>query len=204
VFERRSAMDETRRRLKIPVQYEGIEVGSVGPNNGAQLVIHSHLREVAGIGQRLEHGAMQLSREIDIARTAVAEAKPELVVTKHVYRGDAYELHGTILRQRVDGLGRAPSFARCQSASSFSRRGPATAGSGCGLVDLDGRVALATARLRLDAHVDVDVQGIGNVRDGAEVGNALTCKEAEDDRPLDAQPPGDLGLRELLGLADVL
>ena len=28
-------------------------------------------------------------------------------MTKHVYRGDANELHALILRQRVDGLGRA-------------------------------------------------------------------------------------------------
>ena len=103
---RRSVVDEARGRLKVPVQHEGIEVGSVGPDDGAQLVVYLHLSEVPGIGQRLEHGAMQLPGEIDIACAAVAEAKPELVVTKHVRRGDAYELHVLILRQRVDGLGR--------------------------------------------------------------------------------------------------
>jgi hypothetical protein len=105
---RRSVVDEARGRLEIPVQHEGIKVGSVGPNDGAQLVVYSHLREVTGIDQRLEYGAVQLAREIDIARAAVAKAKPELVVTKHVYRGDTYELHVPILRQRVDGLGRTP------------------------------------------------------------------------------------------------
>ncbi len=108
VFGRRSVMDETRGRLEVPVQHEGIEVGSVGPHHGAQLVVYSHLSEVARIGQRLEHGAVQLPGEIDVACAAVAEAKPELVVTKHIYRGDAYELHAPILRQRVDGLGRTP------------------------------------------------------------------------------------------------
>jgi hypothetical protein len=101
-------MDETRGRLEIPMQHEGIEVGSVGPHDGAQLLVYPHLSEIAGIGQRLEHRAMQLPGEIDVACAAVAEAKPQLVVTKHVYRGDAYELHAPILRQRVDGLGRTP------------------------------------------------------------------------------------------------
>jgi hypothetical protein len=99
-------MNETRGGLEVPVQHEGIEVGSVGPNDSAQLVIDLHLSEIAGIGQRLEDRAVQLPGEIDVACAAVAEAKPELVVTKHVYRGDAYELHEPILRQRVDGLRR--------------------------------------------------------------------------------------------------
>lgn len=106
VFGRRSVMDETRGGLEVPVQHEGIEVGSVGPNDSAQLVIDLHLSEIAGIGQRLEDRAVQLPGEIDVACAAVAETKPELVVTKHVYRGDAYELHAPILRQRVDGFGR--------------------------------------------------------------------------------------------------
>lgn len=101
-------MDETRGRLEVPVQHERIEVGSIGPRDGAQLVVYPHLRKVVGIGQRLEHRAMQLPCEIDVACAAVAEAKPQLVVTKHVYRGDTYELHVPILRQRVDGLGRTP------------------------------------------------------------------------------------------------
>jgi hypothetical protein len=101
-----SVMNETRGRLEVPMQHEGIEVGSVGPHDGAQLVVYPHLSEIAGIGQGLEDGAVQLSGEIDLACAAVAEAEPELVVTKHVYRGDAYELHPPILRQRVDGLGR--------------------------------------------------------------------------------------------------
>lgn len=105
VFGRRSVMDETRGGLEVPVQNQGIEVGSIGPHNGAQLVIYLHLSEVAGIGERLEYGAVQLPGEIDVACAAVAEAKPELVVTKHVYRGDANELHAPILRQWVDRLG---------------------------------------------------------------------------------------------------
>lgn len=108
VFGRRSVMDKTRGGLEVPVQHEGVEVCSIGPHDGAQLVVHAHLSEVAGIGQRLEHGTVQLPGEIDVACAAVTEAKPEFVVTKHIYRGDAYELHTPILRQRVDGLGRTP------------------------------------------------------------------------------------------------
>lgn len=101
-------MNETRDRLEVPVQNQRVEVGSVGPHDGAQLVIYLHLSEVAGIGQRLEHGAMQLPGEIDVMCAAIAKAKPELVVIKHVYRGDTNELHTPILRQRIDGLWRAP------------------------------------------------------------------------------------------------
>lgn len=101
-------MDEARGRLEVPVQHEGVEVGSVGPHDGAQLIVYLHLSEVARIGQRLKDGAVQLPGEIDVACGAVAEAEPELVVTKHIYRGDANELHAPILRQRVDGLGRTP------------------------------------------------------------------------------------------------
>ena len=108
MFSRRSVMNETRGGLEVPVQHEGIEVGSVGPYDSAQLVVYLHLSEVAGIGQRLEDVAVQLPGEIDVACAAIAESKPELVVTKYVYRGDANELHVPILRQRVDGLGRTP------------------------------------------------------------------------------------------------
>jgi len=101
-------MHKTRGRLEVPMQHEGIEVGSVGPHNGAQLIIYLHLSKVAGICKRLEHRAMQLPGEIDVAHAAVTEAKPQLVMTKHIDRGDSYELHVPILRQRVDGLGRTP------------------------------------------------------------------------------------------------
>jgi hypothetical protein len=108
VFGRCSVMDETRGGLEVPVQHEGIEVDSVGPHDGAQLVVYSDLSEITRIGQRLEDGTMQLPTEIDVACAAVAEAKLELVVAKYIYRGDANELHASILRQRVDGLGRTP------------------------------------------------------------------------------------------------
>jgi hypothetical protein len=42
---RRSVMDETRGRLEVSVQNQGIEIGSVGPDDSAQLVIHLHLRQ---------------------------------------------------------------------------------------------------------------------------------------------------------------
>jgi hypothetical protein len=106
VSARRSVMHEARSGLEVPVQHEGIEVGPVRPHDGAQLVVYLYLSEVAGIGQRLEDGAVQIPGEIDIAFAAVAKAKRELVVTKDVYRGDANKLHAPILRQRVDGLGR--------------------------------------------------------------------------------------------------
>ncbi len=71
-------MDETQGRLEVPVQNQGIEVGSVGPNDSAQLVVYLHLREVVGIGQRLEDGAVQLPGEIDVACAAIAESSLSL------------------------------------------------------------------------------------------------------------------------------
>jgi RHS repeat-associated protein len=73
-FGSRSVMNETRGGLEVPVQHEGIEVGSVGPYDSAQLVIYLHLSEVARIGQRLEHRTVQLPGEIDVACAAIAEA----------------------------------------------------------------------------------------------------------------------------------
>jgi hypothetical protein len=97
-------MDEARGRLEVPVQHEWIEIGAVGPDDGAEFVVHPHLREEARIGQRLEDRAVQLPGEIDIAAAAVAEAQPELVVAQHLYRCHGYEHHRSILRQRVDRL----------------------------------------------------------------------------------------------------
>jgi hypothetical protein len=59
-------MNEARGRLEVAVQHEGIEIRTVGPYDGSQLVVHANLRKEVGIGKWLEHGAAQLSREIDI------------------------------------------------------------------------------------------------------------------------------------------
>ena len=58
------------------MQHEGIEVRTVGPYNGPQLVVHPNLREEVRVGEWLEHGSVQLSCEIDITRVAIAEADP--------------------------------------------------------------------------------------------------------------------------------
>lgn len=100
-------VDEARSGLEVPVQHEGIEVGSVRPHDGAQLVVHAHLRKEARVGQWLEHRTAQLSGEIDLPETAVAEAELKPIVTKHLDRRDGYELHRLILRQGVDRLGSA-------------------------------------------------------------------------------------------------
>jgi hypothetical protein len=72
----RSAMNEARGRLKIAVQDKGIEVRAVGPHDGPEFVVHANLRKEVGVGKRLEHGAVQLSCEIDVTRAAIAEADP--------------------------------------------------------------------------------------------------------------------------------
>jgi hypothetical protein len=58
------------------VQHEGVEVGSVGPYDGPQLVANANLRKEVGVGKWLEHRAVQVSCEIDITRASIAEADP--------------------------------------------------------------------------------------------------------------------------------
>jgi len=60
-------MGEARGWLEVPVQHERVEIGAVGPHDGSQLVIHAHLGEEIGIGERLERRAVQLAGEIDFA-----------------------------------------------------------------------------------------------------------------------------------------
>jgi hypothetical protein len=69
-------MNEACGRLEVAVQYEGVEVRAVGPYDGPEVVVYVNLRKEAGVGKWLEHGAMQLSGEIDITRAAIAEADP--------------------------------------------------------------------------------------------------------------------------------
>jgi hypothetical protein len=59
-------MNEGRRRLEVAVQNERIEVRSIGPHDGPQLVVHANLRKEVGVGKWLKHRAAQLSCEIDI------------------------------------------------------------------------------------------------------------------------------------------
>ncbi len=89
------------------MQHKGIEVRAVGPRNGPQFVVHPNLREEVGVGKWLEHGATELSSEVDIALAAIAEGKPQPVVAKDLDGRDLYEVHALILRQWVDRLGAA-------------------------------------------------------------------------------------------------
>jgi hypothetical protein len=73
-------MDEVGGWLEVAVQYKGIKVGTVGPHDRSQLVVYPDLREEARVGERLKHRAVQLSREIDISRAAIAKADPQPVV----------------------------------------------------------------------------------------------------------------------------
>ena len=57
----------------------------------------------------------------------------------------------------------------------------------------------------LDVHVDVDVEGLGDVGGGSEVGDgAFAGEDPGDDGPLHAETACDLNLGHLLGLVDVL
>jgi hypothetical protein len=103
-----SVVSETRRRLEVPVKNHRIEVRSVRPGDGAQIVIDVYLGEEVGVGQRLEYRAMQCLGEVDVARAAVAEPEPQLVVAKNLHRDDTHVLHmDAILRQWIDGVGTA-------------------------------------------------------------------------------------------------
>jgi hypothetical protein len=106
-------MNEARGRLEVAVQHKGVEVRAVGPRDGPQLVVYANLRKEVGVGKWLEHGAVQLSCEIDITRAAVAEADSEPVVAQHLRAGDLHEVHPFILRQWVDRLGGAAILCVC-------------------------------------------------------------------------------------------
>jgi hypothetical protein len=58
------------------VQHEGIEVRTVGPDDGAQLIVYANLREEVGISEWLEHGTPELSRQINDARAPIAKTEP--------------------------------------------------------------------------------------------------------------------------------
>jgi hypothetical protein len=105
-------MNDARGRLEVAVQHEGVEIRAVGPYDGSQLVVYANLRKEVGVGKWLEHGAVQLSCEIDIMRAAIAEADPEPVVAQHLRAGDLHEVHSLILRQWVDRLGGASTLCK--------------------------------------------------------------------------------------------
>ncbi len=97
-------MCQARGRLEVAVQDKRIEVGAVGPRDCPQLIVQTNLREEAWVGKRLEHGTVHLPGEVNIARTAVAEAEPQSIVAENLNGRDPHEVHGPILRQRVDRL----------------------------------------------------------------------------------------------------
>lgn len=86
------------------MQHKRIEVSTVGPHDGPELVVHSHLCKEAWVGEWLKDRAVQLSCEIDISRAVIAEAEPQPVVTKHLCGRDRHEVHRLILKQGVDRL----------------------------------------------------------------------------------------------------
>jgi hypothetical protein len=89
-------MDEPWGWLEVAVQHKGVEVGTVGPYDGPQLVVYPDLRKVLWVGEWLKHRAVQLSCEIDISRAAVAEADPQPVVSKDLYGRDPHDVHRLI------------------------------------------------------------------------------------------------------------
>jgi hypothetical protein len=103
-------MNEARRRLEVAVQHKRVEIRTVGPNNGPEVVIYANLRKEVGVGEWLEHGAVQFSCEINIPRAAIAESDPEPVVAEHLSAGDLHEVHRMILRQWIDRFGGAAAL----------------------------------------------------------------------------------------------
>jgi hypothetical protein len=69
--------DGGRGRFEVPVEHEGIKISSVGPGDGAQIVVHPHLRKEGRVGKRLEDRAVQISAEVDLTPGFVAEPKPQ-------------------------------------------------------------------------------------------------------------------------------
>ncbi|MGO9319434.1 MAG: hypothetical protein ACLQBY_01330 [Solirubrobacteraceae bacterium] len=53
----RAAMNEVRGRLEVAVQHKRIEVCTVGPHDGPQVVVHANLRKEVGLGPSRPRGA---------------------------------------------------------------------------------------------------------------------------------------------------
>lgn len=86
------------------MQNERVEVRTIGPHDRSQLVVHANPCKEVGVLKWLKHRPVQLSGEVDIARAAIAEAKPQPVMAKDLCGRHPYEVHRVILRQRVDRL----------------------------------------------------------------------------------------------------
>lgn len=97
-------MRQARGGLEVAVQHERVEVGAVGPYDRSQLVVAANLREEAGVGKRLEDGAVQLAREVDVAGDAIAEAEPQPIATEHLDRSDLHNVHEPMSGQWLDRL----------------------------------------------------------------------------------------------------
>jgi hypothetical protein len=50
-------MNEAGGRLEVAVQHKGIEISTVGPHDGPQVVVHANLRKEVGVGKWLKHSA---------------------------------------------------------------------------------------------------------------------------------------------------
>jgi hypothetical protein len=110
-------MNEACGRLEVAVQHKGVEVRSIGPHDGSQVLVHANPREKGGVGEWLKDRAAQLSREIDVSRAAIAEADPQSIVTEHLCGRHRYEVHPLILREGGDRLRGAAT--RCADPVCF-------------------------------------------------------------------------------------
>ena len=173
-------MRQARGRLEVAVQDKRIEVSAVGPHNRPQLIIDTNLREEAWVGKRLEHGTVQLSGEVDIARTAVAEAEPQPIVAENLDIRDPHEVHGPILRQRVDRLRRAtvlcPAPVRLQLqtmqrrplAHEFERTTRQLANEHRASLDRDHRMMRGVLSMEMGRFVIVEVHRDHDAVEGAD------------------------------------
>lgn len=100
-------------RLEVAMQDKRIKVSAVGPDDGTELRIDAHFAEEVRVSKWLEDGSVQLPGKINLARAGIAEAKPQPVMAKHLYRSDIHILHRSSLAQRVDRVW-GPSLL-CQS-----------------------------------------------------------------------------------------
>jgi hypothetical protein len=185
-------MDEVGGWLEVAVQHKGIEVGTVGPHDGPELVVYPDLREEVWIGERLKHGAVQLSCEIYISRAAIAEADPQPVVPKHLCGGNPHEIHRIILRQRVDRL-RCPTALRsgpvCFKLAAvqvgplcheFERASRQATDEHFAAPDCDHRVVLGVLGVKMRRFVIVEVHRDRDAVEEADSGHAAMMVGAWD------------------------
>jgi len=102
-----SARSATRGRhgwREVAVEHQRVEVGTVGPDNRPQVIVHTHERKKVGVREWFEHRPAELTAEVDVSHGSVAEADPQAVMPENLDARDLDRAHAPILGERGDRI----------------------------------------------------------------------------------------------------